>query len=74
MYNEYTIENLAKERIDGWLREAEGDRQVMLATAGRNTGRVGAFVRKVGNAFATGVRLILHPPASPVDIPFGHAG
>lgn len=74
MYNDYTIENLAKEKVAGWLRQAEADRQVLLATTEHNAGGASSLVRKVGNVFASGFRWILHPPASPIDMPFGHAG
>ncbi len=74
MYNDYLIENLAREKQAGWLRQAEADRQVVLATTKQNTGGAGSLVRKVGNVFASGFRLILHPPATPIDMPFGHAG
>ncbi len=74
MYNDYTIENLAREKVDGWLRQAEADRQVLLATTEQNAGSAGGLVRKVGSVFASGFRWILHPPATPIDMPFGHAG
>ncbi len=76
MVNEYAIESIAKEKVNTWLHQAEADRLVTLATAGQEAAvpRFGHLMRKVGMAFASAYRTIVNPPATPIDLPFGHAG
>ncbi len=74
MFNEYAIERLGREKVTVWLHEAEADRRALLATRGQDTGGLGNLARKVGSAVASAFRSIIHPPVTPLDIPFGHAG
>jgi len=74
MYDEYTLERFGKDKVTGWLQEAEADRRVMLATAGQRAGGVRELARKLGALITSAVQSLLNPPATPLDIPFGHAG
>lgn len=74
MFTEYTVESMARDRINTWRQEAEADRQVRLAMTGQEIGGVELSARRVRTLLLSGFQWLLHPPATPIDMPFGHSG
>ncbi len=70
---EYEV--MAKKKMNDLHRQAESHRLAHLAASDQKTGRnrVRSILVWIGRTFMAAFRIIVRPPATPHEIPFGHS-
>ncbi len=71
---EYEV--MAKKRMNDLHRQAEFHHRAHLAASDEKTGwnKVRSILNWIGKTFVAAYRIIVRPPATEHEIPFGHSG